>query len=466
MKRILLSVFAIAALIAMIACGGGGSSSTSTTPGASSAPITINVGDATADRLVAFEVTVNSVTLTGSSGTTNVLPAPTKIELTHLSGKFEPLRLANLPAGTYTGASFQLGSAEAVIIGAAGTAQAGQIIKLEGITPNPTSVSVTFPSVTVGSTASVLSFDFNLGTSVTVTGNAVAFAPSASSITVVTGQANQNENEQEDEDGELEDIHGTVAQVNSNSFVLNLSNNSQQLTFTVDANTEFSDGVTSLSTLKAGMVVKVEGITKADGSLLAKEVEGVEIENGLEAEGIITNTNLTAGVGSITVVVHDASSAAAATSQPTTGDTITVNIDANTRFRVDFGHGKTKTTDPGMAFDALHLGKGQKIEVDDDTARPNNLAARKLALKKQALVGTVSNASSTGFTLTLDASNNFFTQLTGESVIQVKTSSATINKGTAPANGSTIRVRGLLFFDPAGQPGQKYTLAAGRTDHQ
>ena len=468
MKRLLSVVIATVALLALVACGGGGSSSTTTTTNASSAPITVNVGDAQADRLVAFEVTVNSVTLTGSAGTTaNLLAAPTKIELTHLSGKFEPLRIMSVPAGSYTGATIQLGSAEAVIIGAAGTAQAGAVVKVQNITPNPASVTITFPAITVGTTASVLNFDFNLGTSVTVTGNSVTFAPSASAVTVVTAAAGQNENEQEDEDGELEDIHGTVAQVNSSSFVLNVGGStSQQLTFNVDATTQFSDGITAFSGLKAGMVVKVEGITKSDGSLLAKEVEGVEVENGLEAEGIITATNLTAGVGTITVVVHDASSAAAAASQPSADDTITVNIAANTQFKVDFGQGKTKTSDPGLAFDGTHLGKGQKVEADDDIAEKSNLTqVKKLRLKKQALVGTVSNAGANGFTLTLDSANSFFTQLTGESVIQVKTTSATINKNGTPANGSTIRVRGLLFFDPAQPTGSKYTMAAGRTDH-
>src|SRR5690348_12006161 len=101
-KRSLTCLLAILALVAMVACGGGGSNSTNTTTGASSAPISITIGDATADRLLAFEVAVNSVTLTGANGTANtanLLAAPTKVELTHLSGKFEPLRLMGIPAG-------------------------------------------------------------------------------------------------------------------------------------------------------------------------------------------------------------------------------------------------------------------------------------------------------------------------------------------------------------------------------
>jgi len=66
MKRILLSVLATVAILALVACGGG-SSNTTRTSNPSSAAVSINVGDATADRLLSFEVTVSSVTLTGSS---------------------------------------------------------------------------------------------------------------------------------------------------------------------------------------------------------------------------------------------------------------------------------------------------------------------------------------------------------------------------------------------------------------
>src|SRR3954453_12848454 len=165
MKRILLSVVATVAILALVACGGG-SSNTTRTSNPASAAVSINVGDATADRLLSFEVTVSSVTLTGSSGATaNLLPAAAKVELTHLSGKFEPLRLMTVPAGSYTGATFTLGSAEAVIIPQAGGAPARKSLAAPG-----SPITITFPAVTVGATASVLNFDFNLPSLVTVSG--------------------------------------------------------------------------------------------------------------------------------------------------------------------------------------------------------------------------------------------------------------------------------------------------------
>jgi hypothetical protein len=472
MKRILLSVLAIAALIAMIACGGGGSSST-TTPSASSAPVTINVGDATADRLVAFEVTVNSVTLTGSAGSTsNLLSAPAKVELTHLSGKFEPLRLASIPAGSYTGATFQLGSAEAVII----SSTTGLPVKKENITPNPATVPVTFnPALNLSAAGTVLNFDFNLGTSVNVAADdTVTFTPSPSSITVVTRAAGAKaENEQEDEDGEIEDLQGTIQGAPANNqFTVALANG-QTLTFNVDANTEFSDGLSGFASLTAGMVVKLEGVTRQDGSLLAKEVEGSEVQAGVETDGIIVATTPVTGtpVTAINMVVNESMSSQAI--RPAADNTIHVTISgvADNKFIIDFGRNKTKVDgsaiqNAGLLFDRNHIGVGQKVEADDPVAKADQLTPEKLKLQKQALVGTWT-VSGSNITLAL-STDNFFRQLTNETSVTVIAPQNAILKNGTPATGTAnVRVRGLLFFNPSAAPGTpKYTLVAIRIDNR
>lgn len=464
MKRILLSVLAIAALIAMIACGGGGSSnSTSTTPSASTAPVTINIGDAPVDRLISFEVTVTSFTLTGASGTTpNLATANSKIELTHLSGKFEPLSLKSVPAGTYTGATLTLANAEAVIAdsttGAPTKVPVGNAAGAKNITFSP--------ALSIPSSPSILNFDVHLDLLLSITGNTVAFAanPPANAITLAMNAPGQVENEQENETGEIEDIHGVIQGTPANnSFTILLSNGST-LTFATDANTEFSDGLTSFASLAANMVVKVEGRTRADGTLLAKEVEGVQAEpREADEEGIITSTTGNP-VTSFQMVVHEVTSSQAAV--PATGDTITVNLDPAATFIADVGNGKTKLDKNTLpAFDASHLGKGQAVEADDDDVTVAG-AIKKVKLKKQALVGSaVSGLSGNTFTLTLD-SDSFFTGLTTESTITVVTNANTIVKGAAVANGSgRLRVRGLLFFNPGAAPGSKYTLFAVRIDH-
>src|SRR5262249_12838288 len=113
-----------------------------------------------------------------------------------------------------------------------------------------------------------------------VTGVNISAASFGLSAAAVAG-----ENEQEFEDGELEDTTGTVTSVSGTSFVLAIASG-MPLTFTTDASTEFNAGA-SLAPM-TNTVVTVEGVTKADGSLYAKEVEGVEVVGGAELEGLIS----------------------------------------------------------------------------------------------------------------------------------------------------------------------------------
>jgi hypothetical protein len=109
------------------------------------------------------------------------------------------------------------------------------------------------------------------------------------------------------------------------------------------------------------------------------------------------------------------------------------------------------------AFDATHIGKGQRIEVDS-SSNATPLVATKIKLREQALVGTVSNATSTGFTLTPSPTSAFAT-LSGATSVAVTFASGS-DEVTTPMNGSTIRVRGLVFVN-----GTTYSMIAVRSDN-
>src|SRR5260221_11344778 len=92
----LVFAFILVTMIALAAgCGGGSSAANAGPPptpaGANSAPV--RFGDAPADSVIAFEVSVSALSLTpagGGSPVTVTGPANNRIELTHASGKFEP----------------------------------------------------------------------------------------------------------------------------------------------------------------------------------------------------------------------------------------------------------------------------------------------------------------------------------------------------------------------------------------
>src|SRR5947209_1622454 len=279
MKRLILAVL-LSSLLFLPGCGSGGSSSITSTP--TSANTTINFGDATNDQVIGFEMLINSITLSGGSNP-SVLPKPTEFEFVHAAGVLEPLSLVSVPAGTYTGATIGVANPEVVVV------NAGVPTKIPA-TLTTSTVTVTFPSpITIGAGAAVLNFDLNLATSITVNAsNTAASVTPQFTATTAAVPANNNDNE-DNEHGEVEDVRGAITNVASPKFTIQPAQTAQPMTITTDANTRFSDGVTSFANLTNGMIVSVDAATQADGSILAKKVESeTETANGEEVEGIIT----------------------------------------------------------------------------------------------------------------------------------------------------------------------------------
>src|SRR6185312_15946363 len=114
------AIFAVWCLSLITGCGGNNSMPPITAV-SSAAPqsTTFTIGDAPLDGVLAFEVTVNNITLTGANGTVTVLNTPTEVELSHLAGTFEPLTLTKIPADSYSQISVSFGPSEISFLPAA-----------------------------------------------------------------------------------------------------------------------------------------------------------------------------------------------------------------------------------------------------------------------------------------------------------------------------------------------------------
>lgn len=452
------AVFSV--MLAMAGCMGGG---TNTATMAGTANATINTGDASNDQVLAFELTINTLTLTGkdSSGNSinpNVLPKPTEIEFEHEAGSFEPLTLANLPAGTYTSATLTVSNPEVVAV------ISGVPTKLTAVLSS-SSVTVNFPSaITITSTNStVINFDLNLANSLTISGTSATVTP-AFTVTTATVDANNEDNE-DDDNGEIEDVHGTVSAVAANAnpptFTITTSSG-MSLTFTVNSNTRF-EGISGLAQLTMGAVVEVDGQTQQDGSKLATKVEVEENDNeGEEAEGIITKVGGTAPNDSLSVAAQV--EMMSGQNQDVVGNTFSVNTDSNTKFVVRADKLDLSST---PAFDASDIGTGQRIEADTGSGSMSNgatITADTVKLREQALIGTVAATpapTSSGFTLTL-SSTSAFGNLAGVTSIPVTIVGGTDMQqdGVSITPGATVRVRGLIFFNAGA-----YSMIAVRIDN-
>lgn len=441
MKRVyLFTLLCVVFALLLTGCGGGSTNQVSTGAG----QVVLQTGDAVNDQIAKFELNISSITLTGVSPTAttaNLLAKPAEVEFSHEAGTFEPLTLANLPPGTYNGATITVTGAEVVVL------NAGVPAKVQATISSGT-VTVSFANITVTTTPLFLNFDLDLANSVVLNGTPITSAtitPKFNVTSAATPPAGDEGNEDHD-NGELEDVHGSVKSIAAPNFTI--TTNSTDITFATDSNTRFKDGITQLSDLKVGDIVEVDGNTKSDGTKLATKVERESSQNGEEVEGLISA--LDNPLTKITVIHQEDS-----TGNSNSPVTVDIGVNSSTVFSVRAD--KLNITAP--AFDATHIGKGQRIEADSSN-NVTPLLATKVKLREQALIGTVAASpapTNSGFTITISPTSAFGTLSGTTSVAVTFANGATLK--TTPAAGATIRARGLVFFNAG-----VYSMIAVRDD--
>jgi hypothetical protein len=441
MKRVyLFTLLSVVFALSLTGCGGGNNTVTNAAQGGNA---TITTSDAVNDQVTKFELTISSITLTGVSPTAttgNLLAKASEVEFVHQAGTTEPLTLANIPAGTYNGATLTVSGPEVVVI------NAGVPTKVPSTLTN-TTVNVTFANLTVSTTPLFVNFDLDLANSITLNGTPVTSAIVNPTFIVTSATVAPNKDNEDDHDGENDDVHGSIASITAPNFVVTTSSTS--ITFATDANTKFKDGMNSLADLKVGDIVEVDSVTETDGTKLATHIGRESDNKGEELEGVISATTGTPAT-QITIA-HQVDSTNSAT-PPTTVD---ITLNASTQFSVRADKLSLSST---PAFDASNIGKGQRIEADaNGTTAP--ILASKLKLRVQALFGTVAaGPTASGFTLTLSPTSAF-ASLTGVTSIPVTIVSGT-NLQVTPTAAATVRVRGLVFFNAG-----TYTVIATRVDN-
>ena len=291
-----------AALIALATLATGcGSESTPVTPTPAGTTSTqFRIGDAPVDRILSFEITLGStivLTPSGGGSPVNLTVGTNRLELTHMSGKLEAVGISNVAQGTYSTVQLTINNPEMTYLNASNA-----VTTLLG---NPTqTVTVNLnPALTIGNAPGLVNVDVNVANSITTdtAGNVTGFNFSGSSFTFSTKAVGPQTGQQEDDNGEMEDVTGLVTAVNAPNFTLKVGQTDASMDFNFDSTTQFNDGVTAGTLLN--QIVSVEGFTRTDGSLFAKEVEGQEASTGSELEGMITSISGTL----LTVTAHDGS---------------------------------------------------------------------------------------------------------------------------------------------------------------
>lgn len=439
---------------AMLGCGSNGSThtpaSTPVPPAVNTTPVQISLGDAPADWIMAFGMTVNSISLTSASGgTVSMVSTASPMEMMQLMATMQPLSTTPVPQGTYTQAmvsfsAVSMGYLDPVSHTYKQKAMAG-----------PFTANVTFsPAMTVGTTPMMLNLDMKMGASVAIdaSGNVTMTPTMTASTSPMTGSA------MNPWQGGMQNRIGSVTSVSGSQFVLGSMMGMQQTTFMTNANTQFvGTGFTGMGMLTSGMMVGVDAVMQADGSYLAQRVESM----GAGASGMMSGGLVTSVTGNpptqITMVANTGQGGGMMASA--IAGTLTIAVPAATPYSTD-SDGVDLTGLPFTpAFGPATLTKGQCVTVVSTggmmgggmVGGSGSLTASQVRLEQQGVHGVVSGFTTTGsranFTLTLPSDSAFAT-LTGATTIQVYQQPGTQLHGlSAIANANDLMVRGLLFND-------------------
>jgi len=433
--------FLLAAVFYEFGCSSNSSNNPNTnnvSPGSMSTT-QVRVTDSPSDDIVAFNVTINSIVLTSNSGATvTLLDTPMQIEVSHLSGQFQVLKVMDVPQDSYASATVTISSPSITVFNS--TTHQPQDLSVTLTSPT---VDLTFsPALMIGGPSNVLDFDFRLNDSVTINGSTATVDP----VFKVNAHATQNDNNEDD--GMVDGFTGKVTTVSGTTFtVTSFGRNNSTVTFTTNSSTQFQ-GVTDFSGITSGEIVKVEASPQTDGTLLAVEVKVRMLHSihlSLDLEGPVTQVTGNPAT-SIQLVLIDCSDEGA----PLPGSGINVGINSNTTFVLNDDDVDLTGLPFTPQFDATTIIAGQNVEVDTSLVSFTGVTANSIELESSTVTGTVSGVTTSGgiasFTLTVPP-DSVFAMLTGQTTLTVYQHSSTSLSGmTTVANGDIIHATGLVFL--------------------
>lgn len=454
---VLLTMF----LFLLFGCGGGSNSSQSTNSLPKVTALQVNLGDGPSDRLVAVSMVIRSMTLTNASaGTVSVVSSSTPVEMMHLMGTVDPISLMNVPQGAYSGATMSISSATVMYMDPITM----QLVQKP--VSNPMSATVTFnPNLTVGTSPMVLNLDMNMASSISIdsSGN-VTMTPTVKA----TMNTCCNGNSQDPENGGMEHMIGAVMSSSGNAFDMSMMQSTQNISVTTGSGTQF-EGMGGMGSMSNGMLVMVDAVMQSDGSFLAQKVQSVMSINGGSMAGGLVTTITGVPVTQLTLAMQDGAGGGMMGSF--LAGTSTVDLSSGATFNIDSDNVDMSNLPFTPIFDGTTIFKGQCVRAVSSSGMMSGggmggmmgggrVNASEIDLQQQGFSGTVSGYSGSGptmFTLTLP-SDSAFTTLTGSTTVIVFQQAGTQLWGmSAVTNGSTVHVRGLLFYDAGA-----YKLVANR----
>lgn len=424
--------------------------------GAVSVPITMTDTPPAGVTILSFEVTVTSATL--NPGNVDLLAGkgPIRIEVRKLETESAFLNTASVRPGTYTSLNLTFANPELTFQNNTAAALAGCAVgAVCEIGPSGTLNSVvTFaaPGIAISGNAPVgIQIDVNPNQIVTAA-LGVNFGLGVSAQTMAMKPAGEVE--------DLEDLQGTVQNLNLTSSQFTLHTMHGDFTILINNNTEFeleSCGAANLSCLVNGEVVKVDVMVMSAGAFVARKIEAEaedEVEDD-ELDGIIFKID---DATHFEMVVLDE---LRSVNNVNVGNPVVVTLN-NATFRVQTDNlpvPGTLLTSFESAMNTSQLIPGQTVQVR--VAAPVNpgppflVTSDRVRLQMTQFTANVLAGSIAAPNFSVNNLPALFT-MAGITSIHVQTSSQTefgdVASISALANGDTVSLRGLLFRNGANPP--------------
>jgi hypothetical protein len=376
MRRLIpLAAIVVILASAIIGCGGGSNNNVTQ---AQAAGVFITGGDAPLPSVLAFNVTLTSLKL---DGTTELLTSPTTVDFARLLGLRTLLGFNTVPAGTYRSLTISMTNPSISFLdltttppGATNMAGTFKDAGGNNVPSTTITVALTQPLTVASGGLAGLHFDFNLRNSIAVDGTGQ-----------ITGVVNPvikvKPVAQSDPDAEINDLRGGLVSVNTaaNSFVLQRAGG-RQITIDVNSSTNFSGNLT-LATLPNPSVIEVDGHLQADGSVLAESVEVVATERAFVTGRIIAVNPASGPVQTLTLLVGEELPDVPGVP---VGTVTTLDVSLVTNYRIRL----LDNWFTSFIFNNTTLVPGQRIAIGGsiDTAS-NKFVPARIVLLRQGVVG-------------------------------------------------------------------------------
>jgi hypothetical protein len=400
--------------------------------------------DAPLPSVVAFNLTLNSITLNNSSGSATVLSTPTTVDFGRLVGLRSLLGFNPVAPGTYTSATFTMSNPVINYVNL--STNPPSLGTLNGTLTNST-VTVSFPQPMVVDSSGLagLHMDFDLRDSLQLdnTGQITGVVNPVIFIQAVSASA---------EEGKITDFTGSVVSVNAsaNSFVMQ---GPYGFSETIDASSQtLYNGSYSFASLPVNAIVSVEGTVQADGSILADAVEVITTDQSF-ISGRLLQVNPTSGPAQ-TITMYIGEELPNLSGAFARGQVVTFDVSQISTYDISF----FDNWFTNLLFNSSSMVAGQRIFVGGSwDSSTSTFTPDMISLRRQGAVGVlVANSVNivNGNQGSFQLQNNSLLGYVASGPFTVSTGSGTIFvnvnglSGLSSAGTASIVARGLVFKDP------------------